>query len=190
MARANVARQVVGSPNFNTLNTRIAVIRFQKAPGEIHAARKITGLEFRVEAQGDVIQQGTSADGVIKMRVRGESSDLLLLFGGQVVARYEVSIALEELDETLLTHGLQQHLRALGYHIGHGGPAKDGVIDVPAEPTPPTPPPPPKPQENALDFERSVLDFQIDQSDDGQAIVPNGDPTGVTTARISREADI
>jgi|SRR5262245_9382249 len=185
MVLAQVARQVVGSPNFNTLNTRIAELRFQKAPGEVHERRRITGLNFRVEAQGDVIQQGTDTDGLIRMRVRGESSDLLLLFNGQVVARYEVSIHLEELDETLLRHGLEQHFRILGYHIGHAGPAKDGVIEV----VDPPPPGPPKPPENALDFERSVIDFQVDQSDDGQTILPNGDPSGATTDRISREAD-
>ncbi len=187
MLRAKVARQVASSKRFNTLNTRVAELRFQKAPGEIHAKDRITGLKFRVVAQGDVIQEGEDDNGTIRMRVRGPSSDLLLLFEGKVVARYEVSVDLEDVDISLLNHGLQQRLRVLGYQIGHGGPAGDGVIE-PGEPPPPGVPP--KVPENALDFERAVIDYQVDQIDAGQSILPNGDPNGVTATRISDEAGI
>jgi hypothetical protein len=184
MMRVAVARQVTSSSHFNTLNTRAAELRFQKAPGEVHASQRITGLDFRVIAQGDVIHQGSDANGVIRMRLRGPSSELQLLFRGRVVATYEVSMDLDELDDTLLRHGLEQRLRILGYHLGHTGPAGDGVVEIPQAPQPNTQP---KPRANELQFELAVCDYQVDQSDAGQNILPDGKPDGVAD-RIGDEA--
>jgi hypothetical protein len=162
----------------------VAELRFQKTPGEVHASQRITGLDFRVLAQGDTIQQGSDSNGIIRMRLRGDSSELQLLIGGRVVATYEVSMDLDELNDDLLRQGLEQRLRILGYHLGHSGPAGDGVDDIP-EPSPPNTPPKLRP--NELQFELTVLDYQVDQSDTPNPVLPDGKPDNVDQ-RIGNEA--
>ena len=142
-----IARQTVNSILHNVLNTRVVEIYLHRSPGKDNGGdRAIAGLDYQVQAQGFVIQRGTTAaDGKIDMSVRGASSTLQLLYNGAVVSEYEVSVSTAALDPAANMEGQKQRLRLLGYHIGHGGPDGNGVDNV-----------------NNMEFERSVLDFQVD----------------------------
>jgi hypothetical protein len=168
---APVARLVTSSTAFNTLNTPPAIpIHFHKSPDFPSGGRGIAGLDFQVVVAGAVISQGTTgADGKIDVRVPpGGTATVQLLFGGAVVAEYDVSIetnplsdlnagdaildpgskaqAANEATNAVSIQGTQERLRMLGYQIGHGGAEGTGVSAV-----------------MTTEWERSVLDFQADQ---------------------------
>jgi hypothetical protein len=166
-----IARLVPGSTAFNTLATPPPVpIHFHKSPDFPSGARGIAGLEFEVEVLGAVIAQGTTgADGKIDVRVPpGGSAKVKIFVGGTTVSEYDVTIDLNPLsnmnsgdavldpgskpqaaNETTngtSIRGTQERLRMLGYQIGHDGPEGNGVTGV-----------------MTTEWERSVLDFQVDQ---------------------------
>lgn len=147
-----IARQWFNSILDNILNTRTVEIYFHRSPGNDNGGdRAISGLKWRVMAQGFKIQEGaTGNNGRIDMNVRGGVSTLQLLYpdiNGAVVAEYEVRISGDALDAVGTLRGKKQRLRLLGYQIGHAGPDGDGV-DTAANPV--------------METERSVMDFQAD----------------------------
>jgi len=157
---ATIARQALNSLLHNVLNSRVVPILFHKSPGNDNGGdRAIPGIRWQVRAQGFVIQNGTTGnDGRIDMTVRGGSSTLELLHGGNVVARYDVSVNTAALANVNTLEGQKQRLRLLGYQVGHGGPDGNGV-DTTA---------------NVMEFERSVLDFQADESLYDDAVITAG----------------
>jgi hypothetical protein len=189
---ASVARLVTSSVAFNTLNTPPPVpIHFHKSPDFPGAGvRGIAGLDFQVVVGGAVIAIGqTAGDGKVDVRVPpGGSATLQLLSGGKVVAEYEVTVDNGELasldsgdavldpsarsqdaNELLNTSsllGTQQRLRMLGYQIGHGGEEGTGVSAL-----------------MTLEWERGVLDFQIDQG-----LLPDAKVGPKTKAALKRRA--
>jgi hypothetical protein len=152
-----IARQAINSILKNVLNSRVVPIFFHKSPGNDSGGdRAIPGINWQVKAQGFVIQHGTTGnDGKIDMTVRGGSSTLELLHNGNPVASYEVSVSTAALDAVTTTSGRKQRLRLLGYQIGHGGPDGNGVDN----------------SANVMEFERSVLDFQTDESQYNDAVI-------------------
>src|SRR5437763_16355563 len=100
---APVARLVPTATGFNTLNTPPPIpIHFQKSPDfPGGAARGIDGLEFQVAVGGSVITTGrTTSDGLINVRVPpGGTATVQLLFGGNVVAEYEVTVDSSDLAD-------------------------------------------------------------------------------------------
>jgi hypothetical protein len=171
---APLARLVPGSSAVNTLSTPPAIpIFFQRSPDFPGGPpRGIAGLQHQVVVGGVVVSKstgnGTGTDGRIDVRVPpGGSATLQLLFGGKVVAEYEVSVdhsalsdldagedpfdpgstaqSLNEVTNGAVIKGTQERLRMLGYQIGHGGDGT-GVSGV-----------------MTTEWERSVLDFQADQ---------------------------
>jgi hypothetical protein len=166
-----VARLVPGSTAFNTLNTPPPVpIHFHKSPDFPSAPRGIAGLDFQVVVAGAVVARGTTAaDGRIDVRVPvGGSATVRLLVGGSTVAEYEVTLdpnplstlsagdaildpgaktqAANEATNGTSIRGTQERLRMLGYQIGHGGSEGTGVSGL-----------------MTAEWERAVLDFQVDQ---------------------------
>lgn len=152
-----IARQGLNSILNNVLNSRVVPILFHKSPGNnVGTDRAIPGINWQVQAQGFVIQNGvTTANGRIDMTVRGGSSMLQLLEGGAVIAEYDVSVDPAPLAAVATLQGQKQRLRLLGYQIGRGGPDQNGV-DATA---------------NVMEVERSVLDFQADESQYDDAVV-------------------
>ena len=143
---APVARLAPGSTAFNTLNKPPAIpIFFQKSPDFGSGGRGIQGMDFQVLVNGAVDATGpTGADGKVDVRVPpGGSATVQLMFGGKVVAEYEVTVDANPLsdlntgDAVMNPHsttqaaneatngtqirGTQERLRMLGYQIGHGG---------------------------------------------------------------------
>ncbi len=76
-----IARQALNSVLRNVLRTRTVNVFFHRSPGnDAGGDRAISGINYRVRAQGFVIQRGTTgANGRIRMAVRGPSSTLELL---------------------------------------------------------------------------------------------------------------
>jgi hypothetical protein len=155
---ASVARLVLDSAFFNTINIPTVELFFQRSPGNGPGKRGIPGLDFQVEKNGALIQtKGVSAaDGKVVMLLPGGAAQLQLLFGGAVVARYDVVLQTIGVRPVETKAGQQQRLRMLGYQIGHGGALKDGVTDdeLPIEKI--------TDAQAGMVFERSVLDFQVD----------------------------
>ncbi|MGD2061981.1 MAG: hypothetical protein PVF51_00205 [Nitrospirota bacterium] len=152
-----IARQVANSVLHNVLNVRTVDIFFQRSPGNDNGGdRTVAGLHYQVRAQGFVIQRGvTGNDGRINMPIRGGVSTLELLHGGNRVAEYEVRFSAAALAPVADLRGQKQRLRLLGYQIGHGGPDGNGVDNTP----------------DVMEFERSVLDFQTDESLYNDAVI-------------------
>jgi hypothetical protein len=147
-------------------------------------------MEFQVVVGGSVITTGrTTSDGLVNVRVPpGGTATLQLLFGGKVVAEYEVAVDSSELadlnsvdaildpearsqdaNELLNTAeiiGIQERLRMLGYHIGHGGTEGTGVSAL-----------------LSVEWERGVLDFQIDQG-----LLPDAKVGPKTKAKLKSRA--
>ncbi|MBE0617305.1 MAG: hypothetical protein IH608_05190 [Proteobacteria bacterium] len=145
---ARIIRQAHNSVLNNVLNSRSVPIRFHKSPGDDNGGdRAIAGLSWQVRAQGFIIQRGgvTGNDGLMNVTVRGGVSTLELLHNGIVVSRYEIRISTQPYDAVTTVTGQKQRLRSLGYQIGHTGPAGNGVDAV-----------------NNMEFERSVLDIQVE----------------------------
>jgi hypothetical protein len=167
-----VARLVPGATAFNTLNSPPPVpIHFHKSPDFPSGGRGIAGLDFQVEVGGAIVLQGTTpADGKIDVRVpAGGTATVRLLVSGAPVAEYEVTVdqnplsdlnagdpvldpgtqpqATTEANNPVSIRGTQERLRMLGYHIGHGGGEGTGVSGV-----------------LTTEWERSILDFQVDQN--------------------------
>ena len=119
---------------------------------------------------------------------RREAAKLQLLFGGKVVAEYEVTVDNSELSDldsgdaildpqarsqdanellnTSFILGTQDRLRMLGYQIGHGGTEGTGVSAL-----------------LSPEWERGLLDFQIDQN-----LVPDAKVGPKTKARLKSRA--
>ncbi len=161
-----IARQALNSGLVNVLNSRVVPIFFQRSPGVDNGSdRAIAGINWQVRAQGVVIQNGvTAADGRIDMTVRGASSSLELLHNGAPVAEYVVQIDTTPLAAAATTQGQKQRLRLLGYQVGHAGPDGNGV-DADA---------------NAMEFERSVLDHQVEHNLLSDGNVPAAVQTNLT----------
>jgi hypothetical protein len=174
-----VARLAPSSTAVNTLNLPPPIpIHFHKSPDFPSGGRGITGLDFEVAVAGSVVRGTTGDDGRIDVRVPpGGSAKVTLLFGGAAVAEYDVTVepnplsdlnagdatldpgpkkvtppaqektqAANEATNAVSIRGTQERLRMLGYQIGHGGPEGTGVSAV-----------------MTAEWERSVLDFQVDQ---------------------------
>jgi hypothetical protein len=166
-----IARLVPGSTAFNTLATPPPVpVHFHKSADFPSGGRGIAGLDFEVEVQGAVIAQGTTgADGKIDVRVPpGGTAKIKILVAGTTVSEYDVTIdlnplsslnagdavldpgsapqAANETTNATSIRGTQERLRMLGYQIGHGGAEGTGVSGV-----------------MTTEWERSILDFQVDQ---------------------------
>lgn len=162
-----IARQAINSVLHNVLNSRVVPIFFHKSPGADNGGdRAIGGINWRTQAQGFVIQSGTTgADGRIDMTVRGGSSRLELLHNNAVIAQYDVSVSTAALAAATTTEGQKQRLRLLGYQLGHDGPDGNGVDTNAA----------------GMEFERSVLDLQVEhnrRSDANVNAAVQGDLTG------------
>lgn len=151
------ARLVPSSTAFNTLNLPPPVpIHFHRSPdfpqGDV---RGIDGLDFQVVSGGAVQVGRTGPDGKIDVRVPpGGSATVQLLHNGATVAEYVVTIEPAALAAATSVQGQQERLRMLGYQIGHAGADGNGVDG-----------------NLSLVFERSVLDFQVDQGLVADAIV-------------------
>jgi len=189
---APVARLVPSSAAFNTLNTPPAIpIHFHRSPDFPGGApRGIAGLKFKVIVAGVVIAEPTTGpDGKVDVRgPPGGSATLQLIFGGKVVAEYEVTIepnplsdlnagdavldpgsaaqATNEATNATSIRGTQERLRMLGYQIGHGGAEGTGVSGV-----------------MTTEWERSVLDFQADQG-----LLPDAKLGKLTKPRLASRA--
>jgi hypothetical protein len=154
-----IARQWWNSLLNNVLNTQTVDIYFHRSPGNDNGGdRAISGLRWRVMAQGFVIQpvQTTGNDGLIQMDIRGGVSTLQIMHNNNVMAEYEVRVSSAALQPVANLVGQQERLRLLGYHIGHAGPGNNGVG---------APPPTAAPVAVMEDI-RSILDFQADQGID------------------------
>ncbi|MAY75794.1 MAG: hypothetical protein CMJ31_13970 [Phycisphaerae bacterium] len=164
-----ITRLPSNSTKKNVINSRVLPVHFHRSPGNDQGGdRAIPDLRWRVRGLNRIIQTGvTGADGKIDVVIRGNHSVLELLHNGAAVARYNVSSTNAPLDPASTLLGQKQRLRLLGYQIGHGGPNADGV-DATA---------------NVMEVERSVLDFQTDQSRYNDAVV---DP--LTQIRLTNEA--
>jgi hypothetical protein len=147
--RRFIARLTAPSGAHNTLALPPPVeVRLQRSPGfPAGDVRGCNGVEFRVMLNGAVIQTGrTGADGRVDVRVPpGGSSLLQLMHGGAVVAEYEISVTADPLAAVATVEGQKQRLRLLGYQIGHSGPDGNGIDAT-----------------QPMEFERSVLDMQVD----------------------------
>lgn len=166
-----IARQWWNSVLNNVLNTRTVEIYFHRSPGIDNGGdRAISGLDWRVMAQGFVIQpiQTTGNDGKLQMNIRGGVSTLQLMHNNTVVAEYEVRVSTAALDAVGTLRGQKQRLRLLGYQIGHAGPDGNGV-DAVLNPV--------------MKTERSVLDFQTDQG-----MLSNADVDANTQNALTTEA--
>jgi hypothetical protein len=165
-----IARQALNSVLNNVLNSRVVPIHFHKSPGNDQGGdRAISGIRWQVTAQGMVIQRGTTgADGKIEMTVRGGRSMLQLLEGTTVIAEYDVTIDNSALAAANTTLGQKQRLRLLGYHLGHGGPEHNGV-DGNANPA-----------ANHMEFERSILDLQVEHDRLSDAVINATTQTDLT----------
>ena len=162
-----IARQAFNSVLHNILNSRTVPILFNKSPGNDSGGdRAIPGIQWRVRAQGFVIQSGTTGnDGRIDMTIRGSSSTLELLHNNTPVAEYQVRASTAALDPVTTVSGQKQRLRLLGYQLGHGGPDSNGVDN----------------NANVVEYERSSLDFQADHGLTSDANVNANTRTALTT---------
>jgi hypothetical protein len=166
-----VARLVPGATAFNTLNSPPPIpIHFHKSPDFPSAGRGIVKLAFEVDVAGTIVSGTTGADGKIDVRVpAGGSATIRLMVGGNPVAEYEVTVdqnplsdlnagdpiidpgtqpqATTEATNAVSIRGTQERLRMLGYQIAHGGAEGTGVSGL-----------------LTAEWERSILDFQVDQN--------------------------
>ena len=146
-----LSRFIRGSSLFNTLNSRTVEITMQRSPGNPQGDKRgIDKLDYKVEINDrEVVKGKTSQDGKIEVRIRGGSPSILkLLHNNNVVASYEVTSSTDALAAKTTTLGQKQRLRMLGYQLGHTGTDQDGVDNV----------------NNNMEFERSILDFQVESS--------------------------
>ncbi|MDX2150490.1 MAG: hypothetical protein SFV54_07135 [Bryobacteraceae bacterium] len=149
-ARRVMARLVRGATGHNTIALPPPVpIFFQRSPAfpSGGALRGIAGLNFEVLINGIVVQAGTTGpNGRADVRVPpGGSSTVRIMVNGASVAEYTVSVSPDALRAANTIEGQKERLRLLGYQIGHAGTDGDGVDAT-----------------NNMEFERSVLDFQVD----------------------------
>lgn len=165
-----IARLLRGSAAHNTLSLPPPVpIHLQMSPDFPQTdVRGISGVDFQVVIAGAVTQAGrTGADGRVDVRVPpGGTSTLQLMFNGAVVAEYVISVDPGALSAVTTVQGQQERLRMLGYQIGHSGPdgnGVDGTVNAP--------------------FERSVIDFQVDQGR-----LPDGAVVGLTQTDLTTRA--
>lgn len=146
-----LSRFIRESGLFNTFNSRTVEIIMQKSPGNLQGDKRgIDKLDYKVEINGrEIIKDKTGPDGKIQVRVRGRATSILkLLHNNIVVASYEVTSSTDALAAKTTTLGQKQRMRMLGYQLGHAGPDQDGVDIV----------------NNNMEFERSILDFQVESS--------------------------
>jgi hypothetical protein len=165
----NVARLIKGFNAFNAINEITVDIWFQKFPGVPHGNdRGIADIEYTVTTPaGELIQQGrTPADGKIPLRIRGAMSVLKLVRGGVHLATYEVSATNAAFRAAGTREGQKERLRMLGYQVGRGGADHDGVDGV-----------------DNLEFERSLLDYQVDSG-----VVADAKPEPAVQNRLTADA--
>ena len=149
---------------YNTFNDRTVEIFFQSSPGPPTGGgtRGVANLQYRVRSAGRQRTGTTGNDGRMRIIIRGGSATLELLHNNNPVgAQYQVSGTSIAFRPATEREGQKQRLRRLGYHIGHAGPEGNGVD-----------------ANNNFEFERSVLDFQVDE---GQA------PTADTGAAFQNQ---
>jgi hypothetical protein len=167
MTPTPISRLTSDSTAHNTLNQPPTVpIFLQMSPDAPQGdVRGIPGVNFQVLINGSVVQAGTTpADGRIDVRVPpGGSSTLQLLVDGAAVADYEITVDTGALDPADQVRGQQQRLRMLGYQIGSDGPDGNGVNAATAAG---------RNVANA-EFERALVDFQVDQGLFPDGIVGN-----------------
>lgn len=161
-----IARQAANSILHNVLNTVTVDIFFNRSPGDDSGGdRAIPSVDFQVRAQGFIIQRGRSGnDGKITMSIRGGSSELEIMYNGAVITKYEVTRTTAPLAAANSITGQKQRLRLLGYQVGHSGPDGNGIDAT-----------------NNADFERSMLDFQTDESLYNDAIANANTQNQLTT---------
>lgn len=125
---------------------RVVEVRLQRSPG-VADERGVEGLDFRVEAEGQELQTGTTAaDGKIEVQLAGDETTLTLLYQDTPIATYRVTQRAEEPEDVALVRGQQRRLRGRGYPLGESGPDSDGVDGVAGRRT-----------------GRAVLEFQADE---------------------------
>ncbi len=167
-----IARLRRGSPYFNTLHAVTMRVYFQKSPGwrdtnNDDDVRGVQGLQYRLRQGTYVIQEGTTGpDGKIEFLVRRGTLHLDITYGGRAQATYQVNNLGTEPDEETI-EGVQRRLRTLGYQLGDGGTAGDGVDGNMNEAT-----------------DRAILEFQVDLE-----LVMNGEATGDFCETLNESVD-
>jgi hypothetical protein len=176
-----ISRLTNNSNAHNTLNLPPSVpIFFQMSPDAPSGdMRGISGIPYRVLINNVEVGSGaTPQDGRIDVRVPPGGESLLQLLtaqGGDVVAEYNITVNNDRLDPVDSIRGQQQRLRMLGYQIGNDG--EGNGVNLPAD------------DEPNQDFERSVLDFQADQSDPSDfGLVPDAVVGQKTQSALSSRA--
>lgn len=145
---AFISRLVSSATGFNTLNTPIVPVIFQRSPGVASGNdRGIQGMDFRVLSGANVLQTGqTPADGRIMVRAPGGRATLEILHAGAAIATYDVRVHTQAIEGDDTIPGVQRRLRMLGYQIGRDGTEADGIGP-----------------DLTKQMDRAILDFQIDQ---------------------------
>lgn len=138
-----------------TIRRRVATVYFQRSPGlPAGEDRGITGIAFRVQHEGETIQEGTTeADGKAEVRVVGDEVTLELLHENAAIASYRITMRDEEPEDVTTLIGVQRRLRMLGYHLGDGGGDGNGVDGEMGRMT-----------------DRAILEFQVDQELDHDGV--------------------
>jgi hypothetical protein len=165
-----LARLTLDSEAHNTLNLNTVEIFFQKSPGKDKGDKRgIKGLKYRVISKGlTTSEKETGEDGRIEMHIQGEQATLQLLWEGQAIAEYVVTVSNADLASETTLLGQQQRLRILGYQLGHMGNDQNGVDG-----------------NKRWETERAILDFQADHGLTINCI--NGEADQPTQARLKTE---
>jgi len=146
MSDFSLSRLIRGSSFFNVLNMTTVEIFFQKSPDNPDGdTRGIESLAYEVYWGATRVEQGTTgSDGQIIVPVFAGRANIRLVHTGGFV-EYELTVSSDALDAANTRTGRKQRLRLLGYQLGHAGPDGDGVDG-----------------NDNFEFERSVLDFQVE----------------------------
>lgn len=142
------------------------LVYFKRAPGA-PGTGGIEGLQYRVSIDHTEVSKGTTAsDGKATVQVKeGAASLLEILVDGKPVATYSIRKRDDAWEAPTAITGVQRRLRALGYHLGHGGTGKDGIDGGIGKQT-----------------DKAIHDFQIDQGLECDGLVG-----GNTRAALKRE---
>lgn len=181
MSIAAVSRLVASSNQRNTLNVRTVEIVFQKSPGKSKGGQRgIPGLEFRIEADGQVIRTGkTDKPGLIEVPLTNGEAVLHILLNGTPVSTYAITSDESPLASVETVLGQQQRLRHLGYQLGHrgkDGQPGDGVgADPPPKDVSPLPPRIPDPEEDDDDRAEQKKQKEEDEKRRAGGKIPSGD---------------
>lgn len=142
----SLSRLIRGSVFFNVLNMTTVEVFFQKSPDNPSGdTRGIEGLTYEVFWGTARVERGTTGNnGKIIVPIFAGRANVRLVHGGGFV-EYELTVSSDALDAANTRTGQKQRLRLLGYQLGHAGPDGDGVDG-----------------NDNFEFERSVLDFQVE----------------------------